>query len=301
MAKFPREALQPEAYRFPLGTSLLAGPAALGTTAYFPGRDGYVYAFDTAKVRVLWRQIVGNSPVTRTPVVAGQDLFVVSAPKGCPASTATPVSRSGVSPWETGYKVPRPRPPCSWRPARSSSTPSTAAADFLILDRARGLVLSRYDVRDFVVPVVNEQTDRVYLAANNGLLLCLRDRDYPLPQCSRTLSDREAAAGKTPDERARDLRERLTQPVNFEASEAQPLTRYLDDLRRNYGIKWFISEKSFRENNLASPVDQKVKVTKRDKMPLGNAIQEVLAQINCKYAQLGDEIFIIPSKAVPKP
>ena len=53
----------------------------------------------------------------------------------------------------------------------------------LILDRARGTRLSRYNLSDFVVPVVNELTDRLYLAANSGLIVCLhdRDREYATP------------------------------------------------------------------------------------------------------------------------
>ena len=51
----------------------------------------------------------------------------------------------------------------------------------LVLDRVRGLRLSRYNFRDFVIPVSNELTDRLYLAANSGLVICLHDRDYPTP------------------------------------------------------------------------------------------------------------------------
>jgi outer membrane protein assembly factor BamB len=301
LAKYPKQYFRPEAYRFPLESPLLAGPGAFGSTAYFPGRDGYVYAFDMARARIVWRQLVGTSPVIRTPIVSEQDVIVVSEREG--------MSRLDR---ETGTLL--------WRiPAGNRlQTAQADAAVFLaaspkfvyaldrsgrlvVLDRSRGLLLSRYDVRDFVVPVVNEQTDRVYLAANNGLLLCLRDRDYPEPQRARKLSDRESEAGKSPDERARDLREYLTKPVNFDAGEAQPLSRFLDDLRRVHGIKAFVSDKSFRESGLPSPLEQKVKVPKKEKTPLGDVIQEVLGQINCKYAQLGDEIFIIPAKVVPKP
>lgn len=51
----------------------------------------------------------------------------------------------------------------------------------LVLDYARGTRLSALDTRDFVVPINNEMTDRVFLAARNGLIVCLHDRDYPTP------------------------------------------------------------------------------------------------------------------------
>src|SRR5262249_20195549 len=51
----------------------------------------------------------------------------------------------------------------------------------MVLDRKRGTELSQYCFRDFVFPVSNELTDRIYLAANDGLFVSLHDRDYPTP------------------------------------------------------------------------------------------------------------------------
>ena len=49
----------------------------------------------------------------------------------------------------------------------------------LLLDRERGRTLWRYvATRDYPVPITNELTDRVYLGAHNGLIVCLRDREY---------------------------------------------------------------------------------------------------------------------------
>jgi hypothetical protein len=52
----------------------------------------------------------------------------------------------------------------------------------LVLDRARGVQLGVYGAAwDYVVPVTNEITDRLFLASNDGLLVCLHDRDYARP------------------------------------------------------------------------------------------------------------------------
>ncbi|MBI1916826.1 MAG: PQQ-binding-like beta-propeller repeat protein [Planctomycetes bacterium] len=63
----------------------------------------------------------------------------------------------------------------------------------VILDRDRGRELSRYNVRDFVVPTANELTDRIYLAANSGLVVCLHDRAYAAPVSMKKLLKPEAA------------------------------------------------------------------------------------------------------------
>src|SRR5207248_5536007 len=61
----------------------------------------------------------------------------------------------------------------------------------LVLDRARGTTLSTYDgTRDFVFPVQNDLTDRLYLAAHNGLIICLHDRDAETPLAMKTVKVR---------------------------------------------------------------------------------------------------------------
>lgn len=56
----------------------------------------------------------------------------------------------------------------------------------LVLDRKQGRQLSRFNVREFVYPITNSATDRLYLAAHDGTLICLRDKAYNLPQVMQT-------------------------------------------------------------------------------------------------------------------
>jgi hypothetical protein len=46
----------------------------------------------------------------------------------------------------------------------------------LVIDAVRGSTLSAFDISAFSFPVTNETNDRLYLASNSGLLLCLHDR-----------------------------------------------------------------------------------------------------------------------------
>lgn len=55
----------------------------------------------------------------------------------------------------------------------------------LVIDTVRGSTLSAYDISGFTVPVTNEVNDRLYVAANSGLLLCLRDRLRVKPEITR--------------------------------------------------------------------------------------------------------------------
>ncbi len=60
----------------------------------------------------------------------------------------------------------------------------------LVLDYARGTTLAQYDVRDWLVPVPNELTDRFYLASHDGQILCLRNRSDKLPRYNKTFEVR---------------------------------------------------------------------------------------------------------------
>jgi len=157
-------------YRLRAEAAVSAPLGQHGGTAYMASQDFNVYAVDITSGRILWR-FTANGPIQRKPAVNDQDVYVAPYRGGL-----SRVQRA------TGHEV--------WHNKDANhflaANPKFVyAADptgrLLVLDRARGTQLSAYDARDFVVPVSNELTDRVFLAGNNGLLVCLRDRDYPDP------------------------------------------------------------------------------------------------------------------------
>jgi hypothetical protein len=73
----------------------------------------------------------------------------------------------------------------------------------LVLDRSRGTQLAAYDAaRDFVVPIINDMTDRIYLASNDGLFTCLHDRDYSTPLQMKTVAQLQSTAAGAPPKKA---------------------------------------------------------------------------------------------------
>jgi hypothetical protein len=60
----------------------------------------------------------------------------------------------------------------------------------MVIDQARGKELTTLDTRDFVIPIRNDRTDRLYLTANNGLIVCLHDRDYRKPMEMRKAEEK---------------------------------------------------------------------------------------------------------------
>jgi outer membrane protein assembly factor BamB len=149
-------------------------------TAYVASDDFTTYAVSLANGRVFWRYAAGGPPIDR-PAALDEDVYVAA-------------NRSGLARVERATGAER------WRNedgARflASNRKFVYAADrtgrLLVLDRERGTTLSTYDgTRDFVVPVQNDLTDRVYLAANNGLIVCLHDRDTEAPLMMKTVRER---------------------------------------------------------------------------------------------------------------
>jgi hypothetical protein len=70
----------------------------------------------------------------------------------------------------------------------------------LVLDRARGTALASHDTRDFTVPIANTTNERLFLAANDGQLICLYDRDTPPP------GFQPPAGGKGADKMPKDMK-----------------------------------------------------------------------------------------------
>src|SRR5205823_454387 len=57
---------------------------------------------------------------------------------------------------------------------------------FYVVDGRRGTTLATHDLSDWAIAVTNEWTDRIYLAANDGQVLCLRHRDLVKPLVMKT-------------------------------------------------------------------------------------------------------------------
>ncbi|MCS7045414.1 MAG: PQQ-binding-like beta-propeller repeat protein [Gemmataceae bacterium] len=146
-----------------------------GLTAYVGSDDFSLYAFGMHSGKILWR-FIAEAPIERRPEVTDRDIFVTA---------------SGVGMYrlerETGRKI--------WLNRRAeqylASNPKFVyAVDrqgfLLVIDAERGATMAVWDARDWTVTVANEWTDRFYLAATDGQLICLRHRDLASPVTSRT-------------------------------------------------------------------------------------------------------------------
>jgi outer membrane protein assembly factor BamB len=162
-----------------LQNEIAAAPGQAGTIGYVPLTDGNMVAADlsagnrSSGVNVLWRVNVGGI-MNHPPVVTKDAVFASGDNSG-----VTRVDRaSGDVIWRTDttadlllavneeFAYIRDRQGRLWvYDVRRATDPAGR----------RTVPLSGYDFAAFNVPVVNTMSDRLFLAADNGLLVCLRD------------------------------------------------------------------------------------------------------------------------------
>ncbi len=288
--KVPREGGgAAEIYRFPTESSIRVPAGHYGDMAYVGAEDANLYALEVSNGRLGWRYTAGTA-ISRQPAVTEQDIYVVAERNGM-----TRLDRA------TGQPM--------WRiPVRSGLSESNMAADrflaannkyvyaadasnrFLVLDRRRGVTMSGFDFKDFVFPIPNEVTDRVYLAANNGLIVCLHDREYTQPIRHRRVEE----------EAENPLRIRLGEPITDPGTPKVKLSDLLDNWTKRFPpLKFRIDEGAFKRADLESPAAKNVQVLKVDNKPLGDVLKAVLDQVKSTFEIVGDTLVIVPVVAPP--
>lgn len=276
-------------FRFPTESTIRMPAGYSDGVAYIGVEDGDLYAVETAGGRLRWRY-TGGVPISRRPAATDEDVYIVTA-------------RQGMTRLDRATGLPK------WRiPTRGGVVENNSAANlflaanpkyvyaldasghFLVLDRRRGVTLSGFDTRDFVFPISNDATDRIYLAANNGLIVCLHDREYTKPIRHH---ERE-------EEAENPVRLRLQKPISDVGTPEMSLNEMLVSWSRRFPpLRFRIEFEAFRDAERDSPERAGVKMPEVKDKPLGEVLKDMLAVIQCKYEIIGDTVVILPAPVVP--
>ena len=156
-----------------------AASAQADDVAYIPLDGGNLLALDltsggNATLRPVWRANVGGV-LTRSPLATNNGIFQPSEGSG----VARIDPKTGEVTWRTlstdDYllAVNDERAYVRDRLGRVHVYDRTRVADSVT---KRAVALSSIDLGEFRIPTMNEQTDRIFLASDNGLIVCLRDK-----------------------------------------------------------------------------------------------------------------------------
>jgi outer membrane protein assembly factor BamB len=157
-------------WRYKTRAHISAPLGQYGNTAYVASQDLNAYAFDVPTGRLLWRFTAGAA-LRQQPFVNDDAVYVAPFRGGLHCLRR-----------DDGSEIWFNRDGNRFVAANKKFVyGADARGNLLVLDAARGSELGGLPTSDFVVPVSNEVTDRVFLASNDGLVVCLHDRSYPQP------------------------------------------------------------------------------------------------------------------------
>jgi outer membrane protein assembly factor BamB len=149
---------------------VIAMPGQYGLMTYIGTDRGTLYAFNMDTSRMLWRYLPGGD-IRQQPAVLDRDVFVTADRVGI-----VRLDRA------TGQEMWFARQLDRFLAANDKFIYALdRRGEFYVLDYMRGGVLAHYDLKDWTLSVMNELNDRIYLAANDGQIICLRHRDLKEP------------------------------------------------------------------------------------------------------------------------
>jgi outer membrane protein assembly factor BamB len=143
---------------------------------YAASDDNYLLAMNIENGLTAWRFGAGG-PIFVRPDVTDEDVYISTR-------------RSGV------YRIDRESGALRWRNQAAERFLAAnkkwvyaldTTGKLLVIERDRGSTLFTVDMRDFALSTGNDLTDRIYLASNDGLVLCLHDRGYTKPLVNKTV------------------------------------------------------------------------------------------------------------------
>jgi outer membrane protein assembly factor BamB len=158
-------------FQFETDQPLGAPIGQLGDQIVVATKDLKVYSLSAKTGALKWEVLTGYH-VHQQPRIIDQHVFVCTDGAGMRCLSA----EDGHEAWM-----------CREATRFLAATPavvyaSTYVDDVLVIDRANGRRIGEFSLRGFPVRVANDRTDRLYVASDTGLVLCLRERerDYPL-------------------------------------------------------------------------------------------------------------------------
>jgi hypothetical protein len=165
------QASQPRVlFRVETKDEIVAPPAERDPYLFVISRDGYLYCMNELSGAEQWRISTGY-PIITKPAAVADFVYVASEQPALYAVHA-----------ETGRRL--------WATAGATQFATLGAKQvyamdsfggLLILEKMSGGVIGRLAVGEAVTALVNDQSDRIFLVSDTGLVQCLRERDSQEP------------------------------------------------------------------------------------------------------------------------
>ncbi len=161
-------------YRLETNADIITSPAAMPPYLYIASQDGYLYCLNEDTGDEAWRYSTGYA-IDSSPAIVGDMAYVASVEPAIHALDA----KTGKEQWTT--------PGASHFAARGKERvyASDRFGNLLVLDSKTGNPVSRMAVAEGASTMVNDQTDRIFLVSDGGLVQCLHEIGAEAPTVHR--------------------------------------------------------------------------------------------------------------------
>ena len=207
-------------FRVETNNEIVTAPAEQAPFLYVASLDGYLYCFHEETGREQWRYATGFA-ITSQPAIVGEKAFVASE-----GATLHAVQAS------TGEPL--------WQVAGATQFVAVGKTHAYCLDRVgsllkvdneSGTIVGRLPGDPTITGLINDETDRIFLVNDYGLVQCLHEvaaveptryRQADSPQGSGSRSEGSGSKGEGSDSRGSDSRGSGTKPEGSDSREPEP-------------------------------------------------------------------------------
>jgi outer membrane protein assembly factor BamB len=175
-------------FRLEARGAILTAPAYQFPMIYAASEDGYAYAMHETAGGTAWRFAAGM-PIEQPLAAIGNAVYVSPERGGMYRLDAT-----------TGAEVWQARQANRFLAASATRVYAVDLYNRLtVVDNQNGGVIGQISTDRLDMPIVNQETDRLYLAHSKGLIQCLHEIDADRPYLHITAKPTEAPVAKKPD------------------------------------------------------------------------------------------------------
>jgi hypothetical protein len=150
--------------RLETGSEIAAPAAHRGPYVFVAAVNGEVFGFDEGRGRRLWKYATGYI-ITRAPAAVGDSIYVTTDEPALHSIDAA----KGIAKWEA------PNVAQFAAASRNRVYGVDELGALVVLDAASGAMIGRVPVDESTSALVNDQTDRLYLVSDDGMIQCLRE------------------------------------------------------------------------------------------------------------------------------
>lgn len=174
-------------YRLETSADIVTSPAEMAPYLYIASLDGYLYCLNELNGLEQWRYSTGYS-IDSSPAIVGDRAYVASTEPAIHAIDP----KTGKEMWMT--------PGVSHFAAQGKERvyASDRYGNLLVLDAKTGNPMGRMAVAEGLSTLVNDQTDRVFLVNDRGLVQCLHEIGAEEPTLYRKPHAPPSSADKPP-------------------------------------------------------------------------------------------------------